>query len=225
MPSIQSNVFSEINYLVSKAMSQNRLMHPTQTLDYDPGESLSILLARLAEEGMLQWTPQRARDVTFVSSESAAYIGGIWLEEFAYLQIRQAGLENIEVGVTVTWQNSKKDASHVNNEFDLLVTHRNRLLVVECKSGRVSAQKQAGQDHLCPTCKNPLDQKPQDIVHKIDALGKKVGGLFGSTLLLSAQKLDDRAKERAKRAKITVLDGENGLRSLSDEIRGWMTSR
>jgi hypothetical protein len=132
------------------------------------------------------------------------YLNGFWLEEYVWLVAQDSSLDDVQVGVKVEWQ-FPQPSTAPHNEFDMLAVYRNRLLVVECKTSFSSNIK-------------------QDIITKLDSLGRNAGGLFGHTLLCSAQSLDDAVKNRALAQKVAVIDG-NKLPSLRQTIMAWKGSR
>lgn len=111
------------------------------------------------------------KTITFYDEEAAAFLGGGWLEEYAYWCALEAGIEYVGLNVYGEWdmQTTNKPAS---NEFDLVCCHNNQLLVVECKA-------LAFNDEV----------KGQDIVNKIEALKSKAGGVYGKSLLVACDKL------------------------------------
>ena len=217
---------TSLNALASSALDKDKnLKRPEQSLNHLPRGAQSDLLNRLSNDGILQWRVDRPKSVTFIDAEKTGYISGGWLEEYIWLVAKSiTGLEDSAMGVSGTWQDSRSDESSVPNEFDFLATSHNRMLFVECKTARLLAPGPEGQNDLCDKCKNPRNQKLQDIIHKIDALGSKARGLFGTTVMLSMLKLDRTARERAQKANITVLEGSEGLAGLKNKIEAWAGS-
>ncbi|HNH24847.1 MAG TPA: DUF1887 family CARF protein [Accumulibacter sp.] len=152
---------------------------------------------------------------TFADQEAAAYIGGGWLEEWAWLCL--AGLEADGVLPDGHWgSNLRIDAGHDEqeqiavNELDAAVVWRNQLLFLECKTG-VQISTEGGS---------------QTILNRLDSLRRHVGGAMGETWLLTARRLQpgtgSAARERARTYRIRLVEPEE-LIHLRDQISAWMT--
>ncbi len=72
----------------------------------------------------------------------AKYLCGGWLEEYVYVSLepllQQGVIRDMRVGLEICWrpQNGKRDLLSAQ-EFDVILTNGKRLLIVECKAGRV----------------------------------------------------------------------------------------
>ena len=142
----------------------------------------------------------------FSSDDARRYLGGAWLEEWAWLAASDCGVDDCRCGVFI--QASNEGASDKDdNELDLIILHKNRLLIAECKT--INWQGANGK---------------QDILNKIDALGNHARGLYGRSLLVSARVLDDDARRRAHVYGVTVLEAAS-LTGLKTQIRNWMGSK
>ena len=130
--------------------------------------------------------------LTFMNEESAAYLGGKWLEEWVWLQLKDLGCDDFVVGAKVRWRGSQSD-----NEFDALVAHNNRLLIIECKSGEQT---------------DGSWQKASSTVYSLGSKGHHAASLFGQRLLLAANWLDESLLARAEEYNITVLGRRNTQR-------------
>lgn len=169
-------------------------------------------IEQLETAGLFTWDRNK-KTFTFTNIESAFFLAGGWLEEYAYWCAVDAGIKNIGLNVQGYWDTdvTGENTNNPTNEFDLVLCHHNKLLVIECK-----------------TLGNINDQgKGQDIVNKIEALGNKLGGLYGSSMLLSSSKVsqDDNYSQhvasRLKSYRIDVIQS-NDLRNLTEKIRTWM---
>ena len=155
-------------------------------------------LTRIADAGLLWWDGDR--ELRFDSVESARYLGGHWLEEFAWLAARSTGLQDIRGSAIGRWE-SQSGAAAPTNEFDLLAVHDNRLLLLECKTGRLDAGEQA-------------------VAARLESLGRNAGGLFGSSLLVSARELPETMKGRCRSLGIRFLE-QGAIGGLADCIAHW----
>jgi hypothetical protein len=196
-----AGLIGALNALANLALSDNGevLETPQQQLNDHPGGQWREALRKLAETHVFTW--DGSKTITFTDAESARYVGGIWLEEYVYHIARDAQPDDVRNSVEITWDNSK----NTRNELDVLLTHNNRMLVIECKTLRL------GRDF----------QKDTDILYKIDSLGDDLKGLFGETWLVSAREPTAGMLDRAKDRRIRIL-GPSHLKSLRQEIRHWM---
>ena len=161
------------------------------------------LMRRLVEFGVVEWDAARAGVLRFPSYAQARYLGGTWLEEYAFLQLKDLGLRDLAAGVSGAWQSEPEPA---RNEFDVVATHRNRLLFIECKAGAFRK-----------------DDRIQDTFGKIDALGHRAAGRFGAVVLLTPRMLPAAAVSRARAGRIVPVHGKDALR-LREMVRAWMES-
>lgn len=192
-----------INRLAHNAMGVESREHflaaPKQVLRAQPKGIWRSSLLMFQEAGLVTWDDNQ--EITFPNVESARYLGGIWLEEFAYLSALEAGAEHVACSVKINWEKSRQTI----NELDLILVHRNRMLVIECKTLRLGMN----------------DQKDSDMVYKISDLGDELRGLFGKTWLVSAREPDAVLVERAKSRRLTIIAAAD-LKSLRSNIRAWM---
>lgn len=215
-----SSLFGTLNYLIHVGGGQpvihagsrqdgNSLNQQgwEQGLNYPPAKPWREALAKMAEAGVIEWNPCEASTLRFTQLSGAEYLGGGWLEEYAWHCARDAGLTDVYCGAEVTDELSPKD--DIRNEFDLVGVHGNRMLLVECKTGQMQAR---GAD--------------QQILHKLHSLSEQSSGLFGTQVLLSAQAFGNadnyqRNIKRAQSMRVQVMDGA-ALKALPDSISTWM---
>lgn len=146
-----------------------------------------------------------ADTVSFRSREAAKYLGGGWMEEYGYWILRDADIEHVESGAEVIWLDSRKEF-RPPNELDVVAVHRNKLLLIECKTAR------SGRNSV----------KDQDILNRLESLGRNAGGLFGKAVLLSGRQLSDEARNRANAYRIAWFDCTN-LKEFRTFVENWMT--
>ena len=89
------------------------------------------------------------------------------------------------------WE-SQSGSAAPTNEFDLLV---------ECKTGRLDAGEQA-------------------VATRLESLGRNAGGLFGTSLLVSARELPATMKSRCRSLGIRFLE-RGAVQELADRISRW----
>ena len=168
------------------------------------------VLHRLTDEGILVWTADDDQKIQFPSAEAAQYLGGRWLEEYAWHIARDTGAENIAAGMDITDALQRRDG--VRNELDMVMVHNNRLLLVECKTGQIQKE-----------------QRDSEVIYKLDSLANHAGGLYCERLLVSAAPVDHQRKNgqkvkvsaRARSYDIDVLQYQ-GVKKLRDVLLNWM---
>ena len=192
-----------LNYHVHNAIEEidreQVLTVPKQTMARRPNFLGCGAMDTLEKEGLLTWDGHT--EFTFANVESARYLGGVWLEEYAYLCAVEAGVESIACSVKINWEKSRQ----TTNELDLILVHRNRMLFIECKTLRFGVN----------------EQKDSDMVYKISDLGDEMRGLFGKTWLVSARKPNDVLVARAKSRQLLIV-AEKDLTRLKSHITRWM---
>jgi hypothetical protein len=124
------------------------------------------------------------------------YDGG-WLEEYVFLKIQGMQLKPTQYAMNVK-VNQKHSDTH--NEIDAMVVKNNRVLLIECKSGK------------------QIDA--QDAIYKLGQVVKQVGGSMAQGLYVSAKPLTEGDSRRAKEYNIKVIQ-EDDLPNLSNYLRDW----
>ena len=175
------------------------LAQPTQRLDRQPRGLWRQALTRIANADLVRWDDHNAT-LRFDSVDAARYLGGHWLEEYAWLVARDAGLDEVHCSATGRWELQNGPAAPTN-EFDLLAVHDNRLLLIECKTGR-------------------LDTGEQAVATRLESLGRNAGGLFGSSLLVAARELPATMKSRCRSLGIRFLE-RDAVKNLTGHIGQW----
>lgn len=217
-----TSLFGDLNYLIHvsdkskqpvilKGDQQTKnSLNPAgweQWLNKPPAKPCREALEKMAEAEVLEWSSSAPCMLRFNTLEGAEYLSGGWLEEYAWHCARDAGLDDVYCGAQVIDLFASKD--DIRNEFDLVAVHRNRMLLIECKTGRMDNQ---GPD--------------QQVLHKLHSLSEQSSGLFGTKVLLSAQPFGnaDNHKRNIKRAasmQVQVLDGA-ALKALPDKLSAWI---
>jgi hypothetical protein len=166
-----------------------------QHLLYPPAESVAEMLREASQAGLLRWDGDVALD--FRSRELAAYFAGGWIEEYVLLKL--SGLARPDRFASNLHVVSA--ARGVPNELDAMVVHRNRALLIECKTG--------GQAN------------PAAALYKIAQLRDRLGGSVAAALYVSAQRLGDEHRQRAQDYQVSVLCGDE-VADLPRWVRHWM---
>lgn len=194
-----------LNGMLAKAIEkdpstrQDRLAKPDFELQKGAWDDFEKLLVRATALGLLEWQ-KGSKSGRFANLESARYLSGIWLEEYAWLCARDSSPFDARMGV-----HRAGNGDEEINEFDLLAAHGNQLLYVECKTANYQWQ---------------IGKANQD-AYKIDSLSRLTRGLFGETWLLSAIEPPQELLERTRELRIRVL-GPQEISNLGSHIAEWM---
>jgi len=149
-------------------------------------------LDRIIGAGLAKWK-HGTREITFSGQEAAQYLGGGWLEEYAYLVAKNLGFHDVRSNVKIA---STSETTPVNNELDVVICHRNRLFILECKTGRMEGDSWK-------------ETKTNDIAYKSEVLRQAVGGRFAGTFILTAQETPLGLTDRARSMEITLVGPED----------------
>lgn len=204
-----------INFLSDQAVDNpqrgqpTKLVAPEQFFDSSkpsPRGDWKTALQKCAEAGVCQWDNGNPYRLFFEQADGALYLRGGWLEEYVWLTASELGCDEVHANVDFTETGNPKD--DIRNEIDGLILHNNRLLMIECKT---SAFK-------------PNDAKSDGIVYKLDTLERRTGGLFGDAWLVSARKLDDSTRHRARQYQIKIIEGGD-IKNMKTRIQNWMNGK
>ncbi len=194
-----NRIIGYLNKLAHQAMDKagQKLVAPAQHVKLE--EAWRQLFTELAGIGLIEWDGERT--LRFQSLEAARFLGGGWLEEYAYLAAKATGLYDVRLGVEGIWEKTMT----ARNEFDVLACHCNRMLFIECKTGKWGDQEQ-DNDNITS--------------YKLESLSENIRGVFGATMLITAQQPTQVLRDRAKRAKVRLIEPQS-LPKLSDLIIWW----
>jgi len=200
------HLFGILNALSQKACnrSSDMLVDPCQEFDRPVHNKYwQQILTSMANQELIEW--DELSKVQFNTIEAANYIGGGWLEEYAWLIAKNNNVDDVRLGVNVKTCDGNR--CHVPNEHDVIIVHNNRLLHIECKT--VNYQK--------------FSYLGKDLSYKMDSTGAKIGGLFGNNVLLSVWNLPSHQLERANTYGIDVLAAQK-LDSFDVFLKDWIAS-
>ncbi len=193
----------QINYLCNQALDPRgeSLQEPVQQFQQTPWGRWRDAVDKIVKAGLVHWDGDRTLE--FPSYDAARFLGGGWLEEYAWHQAGDLRPYDIRLGAEGTWEATRKG----RNELDLVIVHNNRLLLVECKTLRM------GRDN----------QDDDAMLYKLDSIGDDVKGLFGEVVLLTARRPTDPVKDRARHHNIQIVGPERFSRFQKD-LRDWMNT-
>jgi len=170
---------------------------PSQKLPRAEEKSTKNVLARLERADILrnpipqildgkhgtsfQWN--LSEDVRFLFEKA-----GNLLEMYAALAAWESGaFHDVRVGVTVDW-NGKNEFGRLpdpRNEIDLVLMHRNRIVLASCKNNA-----------------------PQnDYLYEISTMARHYGGIFAAPVLISSLAASPTVRKRAMEMGILLIDG------------------
>lgn len=189
----------ELNRLASIARGEDdELLAPEQALRNPPYGQRKTHLGWLRDTGMIGWSG--GREILFLDIERTRFLNGGWLEEYVYHRLRDEGIDDVALGVVGTWDGT----DGARNELDVVAVHANRPLVVECKTAR-HGRDQGIDDHQ---------------LYKLNSIGERLRGVFGTTWMISARAPTDDMGRRARQHGIRLL-GPQDLPNLRDIVREW----
>ena len=159
------------------------------------------------------WDRKGPDRVVFTHEDSVRYLKGGWLEELAATEMealcQKAGVPDGHwaAGVKIRPRGTSADANLPFNELDLVVVWRNRLLVVECKTGTQASDR----------------NESMNITNKLKAIGDYLGGPFSSVWLACAQPIGPKsiAAERCRLSGVRIIHPER-LSRIQDSLADWM---
>ncbi len=191
--------FGVLNRFADEALNEpNGPFKPRQELLFPPGGRSADLLRDAQKLGLLAW--DNDTEIVFNHADAARYFRGGWLEEYVWLKLRSLRPAESAINLRIETVGAKTD-----NELDAAVVHRNRLLIVECKTKRFGRDASKDSDHI----------------YKLAQLARQVGGLMGRGLLLSARPVDESIRKRATDNQVDLLAAEE-LKNLTDYLKRWM---
>ena len=161
----------------------------------------------LENHGLVQ--RKRQTTIQIPDIEAAKYLRGFWFEEYVYLTAKSLDVNEVKLNVTGKWDTAGKKPP--KNEFDVLISKRNRLFYISCKT--------ANPDRFVDGTDESVGK---EYLYELDALGDRALGLFGKKMLASARPVtNDYVKSRAEDMKIKIVDGRN-IATLKDNLKQWL---
>ncbi|MFN3713615.1 MAG: Card1-like endonuclease domain-containing protein [Alcanivoracaceae bacterium] len=168
------------------------------------------MLELLQSAGLVEWDGSHDTEISVPSADAASWLTGGWLEEYVWHVAHELGFDHVESSVKFGDLRLRKDGE--DNEIDVLILHKNRLLIVECKSGYMGSNS----------------QKDSGIIYRLDSVADQAGGQQVTKLLVSAQPLEHETRQgrkvntraRAEAVHIHTLASEQ-LLQLETQLKHW----
>ncbi len=171
-------------------------------LDFD--EKLARLLTLL--EGVKQ---KNKNTIEINDHQSLKYLKGFWFEEYVYMIAKSLKPDEIKLNIKGQW--ITKGQHSPKNEFDVMLSKKNRLFLISCKTANPDRKEDDSEEGI-----------GKEFIYELDSLGDKALGLFGKRMLISARQIKDPAiKERAKIQNVDIIDGKN-IATLKENLRQWL---
>lgn len=166
-PQGKPGFLSNLNKLVNAALNpkSDALLQAQQRWFAPPRGAWLQALEQAQALGLLRIVDEQT--IEFCSLAATRYLRGGWLEEYAWLCAQELGIEHAALGVELEWPGKALVASA--NEMDVVLAQHNRLLVLECKTGRFGGVDGEG--------------KEQQVLGLLDSLSKQALGSQGQRWL------------------------------------------
>lgn len=139
----------------------------------------------------------------FVDEDARKWCNGGWLEEYVASVLWNLHAEKKIRSWASCVQVRNTDGP---NELDALFTVGNRLYTIECKTSRMTREQSQGA--------------VTTMLYKAEVLQERLGGIFASSMICSAEALRDADARRAKGYHICTVCGSN-LKNLKKELLQW----
>lgn len=162
--------------------------------------AIAELLERAQSLKLCAWS---GTSLTILTAEAHQFLAGGWLELLAYRALaarREAlGLQDLALNLRA------REAGGASNEVDVAAMRGRRLLLLECKTGRVDGGEEG--------------QKASDIVYKLEHLGR-LGGSRTALFLVSRELPDGKIVKRFEAAGVALVkaEGKGWADSLAEAI-------
>lgn len=193
-----ARLFGEMNFFANQYLNEGKKtgFH----LRIPPKNKRAEALRMAQALNLISW--DGATQINFLSNDAAEYFMGGWLEEFVGIVLKGSQIPSSD------WaQNLKANhqPSGTENEFDGLLCARNRLLVIECKTGRFGR----------------ILEKDANLVYKLGQLKQQIGGSMAEGILLSARDVSHEVTKRAQDTGVKVFSGE-AISEFSVFVKRWI---
>ncbi|MBI4847723.1 MAG: DUF1887 family protein [Nitrospirae bacterium] len=140
---------------------------------------------------------------------SLRYLKGLWFEEYVYMTVKALGVAEALLNVEGKWVS--KGSKPPKNEFDVLLSKKNRLFYISCKT--------ANPDRIIDDSEESVTR---EYLYELLALGDRALGLFGEKMLASARPItNDYVRKRAEVMKIRLIDGKN-IATIKENLKQWL---
>jgi len=200
--------FGEMNFMIQDAFNvhkrgeERKIINPHQQFRNKPRGIWLEAIKKCKEHNLCKWDENLSDSVYFNDIDAASFLGGVWLEEYVWHLLTDLDLDEVLANVEFTELGAPK--ADIRNEIDCIAADRNRLLMIECKTGDLRSN----------------ESKTIEVLYKMHTLRQRSAGLYGESCLISARALSDSVLKRAKEYNISVFFG-SGLKDLKVYLKAW----
>ncbi|HBZ57760.1 MAG TPA: hypothetical protein DEO49_01225 [Sutterella sp.] len=129
--------------------------------------------------------------LVFASEDARKYVAGGWLEEYVYDTLKRMGLDPVM---------DLKVERKGEREIDVAFMHKEKLYVIECKSGAL----------------NRKTKESHNIVYRLETL-RKLGGIESKLVLVSYQKVNVEIRSNSEDENIHIIE-DGSLNNLEEHL-------
>lgn len=136
------------------------------------------------------------------------YLKGIWFEEYVYMLVKELGeADKVLLNVKGEWVTTRKH--YPRNEFDILISKKNRLFYISCKTANLNRKTDTSDEGI-----------GREALYELDSVADNALGIFGRRMIASARKIEDPyVRTRAEILNITIKDD---IATLKEGLRQWL---
>jgi hypothetical protein len=196
-----------LNWLSTKA--EGNLTSPPIEAHISSHEPFQELMSQLQKIGLLAISGNR---LDFASEEAREYVGGGWLEEHVYSELRslcgKKGIQDLVRGIHFY---KHVNGQTIRNELDIALLADNRLYFIECKSSKMG---NTGEGF----------KKQNQFLYKLHSLKHSLGGRDAQAMLLSYKAIGNRQQERARAMGVEICHG-HGVRDIKRTVVEWLVEK
>lgn len=207
------------NYLAHIASRNDRTIGTINHVlhNYDEKSPLPVIAEMPKDEKLQQLlltlddvAKDNKSSIRINNHSSLRYLKGLWFEEYVYMTVKVLGVAEVLLNVEGKWVS--KGAKPPKNEFDILLSKKNRLFYISCKT--------ANPDRIIDDSEESVTK---EYLYELLALGDRALGLFGEKMLASARPItNDYVRKRAEVMKIALIDGKN-IATIKENLKQWLT--
>lgn len=163
------------------------------------GEPIDISLRcfQMAQEHGLIRLADNRQSFRFLTDEAACYLGGLWLEEYLWLSLKNCSELDVSASVKGYWMTLNKNtaiqdiSNTTHNEMDTVVIKNNIAHLIECKTGGYSRKNRS-----------------KETLEEIATLTSHMGGRLAKGYLVTLHDLTLAEKARAEQLNVQVFAAE-----------------
>jgi hypothetical protein len=204
------DAISTLNALAQDAENRRSLSVQLNAWQRD-SRSLDVLLRDFEKANALNL---QGETIHFANDAQRDFVKGGWLELHVMHAVNTVtgplGIRDKAMGLEVV-----DDARQAKNELDIAFMARNRLFVIECKTGRID-KSQGSADR-------PEPPKANDTLFKLAENCHRIGGHGTRGMLVSYRRLREPELRLAQALNIDVVTGADIAR-LPDKLKHWVNN-